>query len=744
MPPVFPRKRSAGTAGKVGATTALALLGAAPGAEAMLPAEGGGGGPVGPSATEPEHDGATGSQSTPATQPPARPPAAPTRSIRVAEREAERRAEPPPAAPPPPPARSIPAIEHQAEQDNKPPRAQGHPTRSIRVAEREAGQNSDQTPDVPEPRTALEELLITPLETGNHDQPPTGDPQPEPPRRSIRAIEHQAEQDSDATPDLPEPRTALEKLLIAPLETGDADRPPSIGKKPDLPKPQTGLEELLYAPLTGKGKPAVTPEAPPEELDHLKPYERDIVLTGVASPYVTEGQVEGARRRLQGPTEDMQWNIDGLQDRIEDLEVDANPTRQLLVGPMLPEGQAIRENARLDRLKGRLDEEQIRMELYTNGNCDYRCDIDAPYEKKNGDPDDPYDVAADSLGAGATRAEVVHEAARLAEVARKKAAEQAEQDAEDAAAAEESGSGGHLALDGLGFAGPIGPFADAGNAIWHAAEGNWGEAGWSTIGIVPLAGDAVKAVKLGKRGANALDAVHDAENVVNAANGVRRADDPATLADNFIADSRLQGKLDDSVDSRSAMEDIFRRTSSGTPANTLEQGRFIPSHTRGHTSELRTVMDLAGRGDVHRITPVPSASGSRTPDFVVTRADGTTTRVEVTTVTGAGPGYQARGLGAADTPSPAQVRRALRGKVTPPRGGGTTQFDADLPGVPTGGTLAVHLRGADAATAADRALTPTLTRQLANAKVDSVEFYLPGGKLARYARQADGTYKIQP
>lgn len=58
-------------------------------------------------------------------------------------------------------------------------------------------------------------------------------------------------------------------------------------------------------------------------------------------------------------------------------------------------------------------------------------------------------------------------------------------------------------LDALGFAGPIGPFADFANAAISAGRGNWTDAGINLVAIVPIAGDAVKGARMTSR---ALDA----------------------------------------------------------------------------------------------------------------------------------------------------------------------------------------------------------------------------------------------
>jgi hypothetical protein len=50
----------------------------------------------------------------------------------------------------------------------------------------------------------------------------------------------------------------------------------------------------------------------------------------------------------------------------------------------------------------------------------------------------------------------------------------------------------------------VGEFADGGNALWYAAEGDWTSAGLSAAGAVPFAGWGATAAKLGIKGARAV------------------------------------------------------------------------------------------------------------------------------------------------------------------------------------------------------------------------------------------------
>ena len=161
-------------------------------------------------------------------------------------------------------------------------------------------------------------------------------------------------------------------------------------------------------------------------------------------------------------------------------------------------------------------------------------------------------------------------------------------------------------------------------------------------------------------------------------------------------------------------------------------------HTRGHSAELRTLDDLAKRSDVDSIRPVPAAKGSRTPDFVVTNAQGQQVRVEVTTVTGAPSGRVNRGLGGAAPPTEADIAGAITRK-TSTSGTRPNQFQADLGDVPKGGTLAVHLRGGGTADMADAAVRKSADK-LNGSGVNSVEIYTADRQVLTYTRQADGTY----
>jgi hypothetical protein len=63
------------------------------------------------------------------------------------------------------------------------------------------------------------------------------------------------------------------------------------------------------------------------------------------------------------------------------------------------------------------------------------------------------------------------------------------------------------ALDVAGFAGPVGPFADAANTVISAARGRWGDVAINAVAIVPMLGDGVKGGKMASKIARSADAI---------------------------------------------------------------------------------------------------------------------------------------------------------------------------------------------------------------------------------------------
>jgi hypothetical protein len=227
-----------------------------------------------------------------------------------------------------------------------------------------------------------------------------------------------------------------------------------------------------------------------------------------------------------------------------------------------------------------------------------------------------------------------------------------------------------------------------------------------------------------------------------------RADAAAT---NF--QRRPELKLDQGADTRAALVQIFRRTLGGGRSNPRpgRVGQHYPLHSRAHAAEIRSVRATAARPEVERIAAIPSAAGGRSPDFVVytRQADGTlaASRLEITTVTGAGNRYVPRGPVASTPTTTDDVVSAVKGKVEVPAGShNQLTYPITLPGgttLPTGGTLAVHLpqltsNGRTTVADAMRRLGPTLANR---AEVQRLEFYLPGHQAPIvFTRQANGTY----
>ena len=204
-------------------------------------------------------------------------------------------------------------------------------------------------------------------------------------------------------------------------------------------------------------------------------------------------------------------------------------------------------------------------------------------------------------------------------------------------------------------------------------------------------------------------------------------------------------KVDGSSTSMAALTEIFERSRSGGRAVTPRPGEYLPMRTRGATPELRTIIAHHNRPEVVRIELVPASSAGRTPDMVVhvRGPDGTVTptRVEVTAATGGRRGYQPHGVGGQRVPGVADIVAAVRRKIRS-RPGRPSQLDVPMPGVPAGGTVAVHLPRAAPGTSNDVATAMSqLAQELRNTPhVHAVEFYLPGAPPVRYVRDAAGGF----
>ena len=76
---------------------------------------------------------------------------------------------------------------------------------------------------------------------------------------------------------------------------------------------------------------------------------------------------------------------------------------------------------------------------------------------------------------------------------------------------------GHTFLDAAGFIPGAGAIFDGANAVWYAAEGDYVDAAFSAAAMVPGAGDAVAAARLGAKGLKAAEGAVDAERAVQTA-----------------------------------------------------------------------------------------------------------------------------------------------------------------------------------------------------------------------------------
>lgn len=111
---------------------------------------------------------------------------------------------------------------------------------------------------------------------------------------------------------------------------------------------------------------------------------------------------------------------------------------------------------------------------------------------------------------------------------------------------------GHTVLDVAGLVPVIGAPADGINAVWYAAEGDWVNAGLSATGMIPIAGEAATAAKLGVKATNAVldtartadkaaDATRASDEVADAANGVETAAGASRSADEAAPPSTSSG-----------------------------------------------------------------------------------------------------------------------------------------------------------------------------------------------------------
>ncbi len=67
----------------------------------------------------------------------------------------------------------------------------------------------------------------------------------------------------------------------------------------------------------------------------------------------------------------------------------------------------------------------------------------------------------------------------------------------------------HTVLDVAGFIPGVGAVADLANAAIYAAEGDWANAGWGAVALIPLVGDGLALLKKGGKAIGALDKASD-------------------------------------------------------------------------------------------------------------------------------------------------------------------------------------------------------------------------------------------
>ena len=160
---------------------------------------------------------------------------------------------------------------------------------------------------------------------------------------------------------------------------------------------------------------------------------------------------------------------------------------------------------------------------------------------------------------------------------------------------------------------------------------------------------------------------------------------------------------------------------------------------RAKAAELRIITNYLRRPDVHQVQVVASSSAGRTPDLLVTYADGRRRRVEIRTLTGSRPGLRPTaavpGTRAFDVDS---LVRAIHSKAT--HGQLTAQGGA-MRGVRPGGSIALRLeaRGPQALALAREAMN-RLDAQLKRWRhVEQVEVHT-GSQRIVFDRRPDGNF----
>lgn len=116
---------------------------------------------------------------------------------------------------------------------------------------------------------------------------------------------------------------------------------------------------------------------------------------------------------------------------------------------------------------------------------------------------------------------------------------------------------GHTVLDVAGLVPVIGAPADGINAAWYLAEGDKTNAALSAVGMIPFAGEAATATKLGVKATNAaIDAARAADKAADAAKGTKKT---------FITYTLRGG------DENGAVRYVGRASGRGTPEQVMEQ-----------------------------------------------------------------------------------------------------------------------------------------------------------------------------
>lgn len=220
---------------------------------------------------------------------------------------------------------------------------------------------------------------------------------------------------------------------------------------------------------------------------------------------------------------------------------------------------------------------------------------------------------------------------------------------------------GHTALDIVGMVPVVGTVANLANAGWYAAQGDWTDAAWSAAAAIPVEGDAVDALKLGKDAvgltkdaATAERVAKDGEDAVNlakdgekiegvakdvkaeekAANTVKADSNPAVATKiselgpkGQAAYDKIKAAIDRAV-GRSAAE-VRGSLSPDQIRAGQEEGPYLQRMFYGSSVENAVANDPAVLADgsiTHLGTRMP---GQKVPDFTIS-AGGKTFHMDIT------------------------------------------------------------------------------------------------------------------